>query len=65
MEGLMDDKKKQLSDADITAEARTAPLAESELPDANVDAAGYCILTQDGEMARPDSGAPCDEGLDG
>ena len=61
----MDENKKKESDAEISAAAHTAPLSDSVVPDANVDAAGHCILTQDGEMSRPDSGDPCNEGLDG
>lgn len=59
------EKEKQKSDADISAAAKAESYSNSKAPDANVDAAGHCVLTQDGEMARPDSGEPCDEGTGG
>lgn len=36
----------------------------AELPEANVSEDGHCITTQDGEMARPNSGGPCKDGRD-
>lgn len=59
----MDQKKeKQNKAVDLKKVAKTAHSPRNSAQDANVDAAGHCILTQDGEMARPNSGEPCDEG---
>lgn len=57
-------KNKTDDNVDMTEAARTAPLSTSNAPDANVAPDGNCILAMDGEMARPDSGDPCDAGND-
>lgn len=42
--------------------AVTAPLSQGQAPDANVGLGGNCVLDHSAEMARPDSGEPCDDG---
>lgn len=62
MEDFMDQKKEKRSKTVDSKAAKKAHSSGNPVQDANVDAAGHCILTQDGEMARPNSGEPCDEG---
>ena len=64
MEAIMNQEKEKQENVTDTSNSKVRPFSGGA-PEANVDAAGHCILTQDGEMARPNSGEPCDEGTGG
>ena len=52
------------TDVKSPGSAKTAPLSDSPLPDANVDTDEQCILTDTPEQVRPDTGSPCHDGRD-
>ncbi len=57
-------KAKAVGGLNATGAATNMHIPGEVAPEANVAPNGHCLTVADGEMARPNTGAPCADGRD-